>query len=392
MQRTTTQTTTGQRRRSSTKRMGFTLIELLVVISIIAVLASLILPAVQNARAAARKIQCLNNMKNLTLAVLNWSSQNGSQLPEYRGDTNVLISNPSGTTSTTADVGWQVTILPQYDQGALYKRLLQLTPAVNATPADPNSYQSLSRLALAGFSCPDDPNQGIAGNFSYACNAGIMTADIWGNLDTNPTTAESMYNHALGRYEWNNGTFAANSRQDKQISQATGAMMYDNTGNLRNSLDSISNGDGQTQTLLLTENLDSDQFLDPFPGNYIIAGGIVNSTFDVIDDDGVALTGIGGGTQQSALHLNDGGGSSKNYQIDERTKINSATPGVPGTREAFAPRPSSNHAGTVNAFFADGHGGTLNQNMNENIYFLILTSNGTSFGQDIIDNSAFGGQ
>jgi len=62
-------------------RRGFTLIELLVVISIIAVLASLIAPAVQSARRAARKVQCLSNMRNVGLAMQNFASSNNGSLP-----------------------------------------------------------------------------------------------------------------------------------------------------------------------------------------------------------------------------------------------------------------------------------------------------------------------
>ncbi len=115
--------------RSSRSRPAFTLIELLVVIAIIGVFIALLLPAVQSARESARRSQCLNNLKQLGLAVQSYITQQ-----------NVL---PAQTTENTAVVGksgnyqwwtsWTASLLPHLEQQPLYNAL-NFDAEVEASP------------------------------------------------------------------------------------------------------------------------------------------------------------------------------------------------------------------------------------------------------------------
>ena len=101
------------------RESGFTLIELLVVIAIIAILVSLLLPAVQQAREAARKSQCQNNLKQMGLAMHNYEST-------YKRLPMGVWSGPDDDTGGSPDddgYGWQVSLLPYMDQQPLYDQL-----------------------------------------------------------------------------------------------------------------------------------------------------------------------------------------------------------------------------------------------------------------------------
>ena len=100
---------------------GFTLIELLVVIAIIAVLIALLLPAVQQAREAARRTQCKNNLKQLeSRGFHNYHDITSTTFPS--GYVNLtLAGNQSGW-------GWIVMILPQIDQAPLYNNIANFNP------------------------------------------------------------------------------------------------------------------------------------------------------------------------------------------------------------------------------------------------------------------------
>src|SRR5512142_788230 len=110
-----------QARRSTSLRHAFTLIELLVVIAIIAVLIALLLPAVQAAREAARRAQCVNNLKQLGLAVHNYHSTHNVIPAEgiFLGAAQVGYAAGQGPGWGWA-LSWQVSLLPNMEQMAAY--------------------------------------------------------------------------------------------------------------------------------------------------------------------------------------------------------------------------------------------------------------------------------
>jgi len=169
---------------------GFTLIELLVVIAIIGLLIALLLPAVQAAREAARRAQCINNLKQMGLALHNYVSANGDAIPW-------------GIGPWSDDWSAQTMLLPYVEQGALFNSInffhnMSWGPAYAANT-------TATYATISGFLCPSDADKvtNAEGHNNYMGNAGSAPNNFYGG-----TGGSNGDNGFAGLFMWwggNNG-------------------------------------------------------------------------------------------------------------------------------------------------------------------------------------------
>ena len=354
---------------SNKRRRGFTLIELLVVISIIATLMSLILPAIQNAREAGRRTQCLNNIRNVTLAALNFASSNKSRLPAlayFPSEADYVAAG--GTSPGTGRINgrsWAVELLPHIDQQGTYDRWNKSSTFddTSVLPGPNGSYNGgLTSIYIEAFACPNDESAfQKVGGLSYMANAGFGT-NLAAVTNNNGAVEHSFVSKP---FNWNGDANTINFGSvaddfDSKVTQDTGVFWAEFAGvtATRNSSATIGKiYDGSGNTIMFGENINGGGanwadprtracgFLFPLEASSVTTGAL--SVIPTLIEGGLA-------TPAPAYP-------------------NQAKSGPEGSR----PFLNSNHPGIVVVSFCDGAARTISEGLDKTVYTSLITPSAT---------------
>ncbi len=328
-------------RANISRHKGFTLIELLVVIAIIAVLVSLLLPAVQQAREAARRSQCTNNLKQLALAAMNYESASGC-LPggSYSGTT----FNPPNTFAE--NFSCFVRMMPYLDQGPLYNQV-----NFNGTSSDPSNI-GLCGVQIPTLRCPTDAQNDPIPFPATRSSSGVSPG--WSFNQIYPLPAGN-WTQAFSSYAANTGTFTfgySKLAPTTVLAQYNGVIYNDSAVKLAQITDGASN------TFLFGEHSKNQLF-------------ILDPAFAV--SDGSWQSGRYYDTLFSTLYpLNNGFGNGP-YTLVGNGFYDPTTAG-------------SMHAGGANFAFCDGSVKFISNSINS---WSFAAGNVDSFKDSIPDNSVF---
>ncbi|TWT99921.1 hypothetical protein Pla108_08650 [Botrimarina colliarenosi] len=326
---------------------GFTLVELLVVIAIIGTLVSLLLPAVQSAREAARNNTCKNNIKQLVTAMTNYDTTQ-SELPGLINEIGNQGSSKAanGELSVGRRASWVVMLFPYMENGPLWDRWTQSWN--NSAPITQIAAIDASFTPeIASMQCPSDPAETVGEpTTSYVGNAG------WAFGDPSRPTG-TLLEYAA------DGVFFDLNKKATGIPTTGWLNAVDNregTPTLQMSLAYISSGDGTSKTMMISENLNA-----------------VNYTYSANDNSIPDAKQHFGFVWHRELPTSSGYPDNV-YRINGGRDQSVATPTTMVDVNESLAYPSSNHPGGVNIAFCDGSVRYINERVTSRVYAQSMTT------------------
>ncbi|MCA9061971.1 MAG: DUF1559 domain-containing protein, partial [Planctomycetaceae bacterium] len=234
------------------RRRGFTLIELLVVIAIIAILIALLLPAVQQAREAARRTQCKNNLKQLGLAMHNYHDAHNCFPHNHCRWTNAPNYYGTGP-DDNPEWSWIVMSLPYLEQANMYNQIEFHPTGTNRNAAGIGTINPTLRVkVIPGLLCPsnDMPAVRTGQRFGYRSNGSGNAAGtdyvgnmghIWGGWKDCGAVPDTLVPNNLGVRGSNPGTPWVNGEQINEQVNVNGVFRYTGVVGIRDIVDGTSN-------------------------------------------------------------------------------------------------------------------------------------------------------
>jgi prepilin-type N-terminal cleavage/methylation domain-containing protein/prepilin-type processing-associated H-X9-DG protein len=360
--------------RTPTSRHAFTLIELLVVIAIIAVLIALLLPAVQAAREAARRSQCVNNLKQMGLAIANYESSNSS-LPPH---------GSNQPTTNMNDFSMKVRILPFMEQEVIFNAFNQ--------SFDFNNIQNptAGHNKISAFLCPSDSNSisrvgttygGLDfGDCNYYNNLGTLLSLNGGQFDGPAYLMGSAYGSTVTMARIIDGT-------SNTAIMSEGAM-----GNSSNGTYPVTGPGtpGKGSLWIMSTALNTTTPASPNLGSLGANLQSISNTYCLsstklsqFSTQGFAWASSGNG---------EGGGYSHVQTPNKRScwgnNQDAVSPNAPGGNQyqwGNMIAATSNHSGGVNMLFLDGSVKFIKDSVNPGTYGAL----GTVAGGEVIDASSY---
>lgn len=308
-------------------RKGFTLIELLVVITIIGMLVAMLMPAVQMAREAGRRAQCMNNQKQLVTALANYESAR-RQFPGW-------VETLTMGSGARFEASWFFVLFPYIEQNTVYQAWLDGagTPVVSlpfgTCPSSPPESSPIVNDNLA--------NGPVETLMVYVANAGWPGSSLPNNTQEGPSEAVFL-------------------ERGRQLTVAGGSLKQIN-------LDYLSSHDGASNTIAISENLHARGIwafpqttgTTPYPPEWEFAVGI--NWFD---------------------------------NPEQCRRINACLAGMSGVTDPMNPatqrqlaRAASRHPGVVNVAFCDGHVITQRDNIDWLVFAQLMTPSNYKAGANV---------